>query len=149
MNNLFNEADVKALLGRIDKVTAQSVPQWGKMNSAQMMAHCHVLIEVARGQVVVPQVFIGKLIGGLAKKGALGPKPFSKNSPTDKHFLFPTDVDFAEKKSKLQSSLQLFHDGGPDGCTKHPHPFFGKMTPDEWATLQWKHLDHHLRQFGA
>jgi len=38
---------------------------------------------------------------------------------------------------------------GPAGCTKHPHSFFGKLTPEEWAILSYKHLDHHLRQFGV
>jgi Protein of unknown function (DUF1569) len=42
-----------------------------------------------------------------------------------------------------------FAKGGAEGCTKHPHNFFGKLTPLEWATGMYKHLDHHLRQFGA
>jgi Protein of unknown function (DUF1569) len=40
-------------------------------------------------------------------------------------------------------------DRRPPGCTTHPHSFFGRMTADEWAILMYKHLDHHLRQFGA
>ncbi|MEP6513238.1 MAG: DUF1569 domain-containing protein [Parafilimonas sp.] len=28
-----------------------------------------------------------------------------------------------------------------------PHPFFGKLKAEEWRTLTYKHLDHHLRQF--
>jgi len=38
---------------------------------------------------------------------------------------------------------------GPAGCTAHPHSFFGRLKPEEWATLMYKHLDHHLRQFGV
>jgi hypothetical protein len=29
------------------------------------------------------------------------------------------------------------------------HPMFGKMTADQWGRSMWKHLDHHLRQFGV
>ena len=47
------------------------------------------------------------------------------------------------------SSFDRFVNGGPRVCTTHPHPFFGRLTPAEWAIQQYKHLDHHLRQFGA
>jgi hypothetical protein len=45
--------------------------------------------------------------------------------------------------------IDRFAAAGPQGCTTHPHAFFGSLTPDEWAILMYKHLDHHLRQFGA
>ncbi len=35
------------------------------------------------------------------------------------------------------------------GLSKDPHPFFGNLNSEEWDTLNWKHLDHHLRQFGV
>ena len=28
------------------------------------------------------------------------------------------------------------------------HPFFGPLTNGEWNALQWKHIKHHLKQFG-
>jgi len=49
----------------------------------------------------------------------------------------------------LCALIDRFAVGGPQCCTKHPHTFFGQMTPEEWATLMYKHLDHHLRQFGV
>jgi hypothetical protein len=45
--------------------------------------------------------------------------------------------------------IDRFQTGGPDRCTKHPHSFFGIMTPEEWSALNYIHLDHHLRQFGV
>ena len=45
--------------------------------------------------------------------------------------------------------IDRFAAAGPKGCTTHPHSFFGPLTPDEWAILMYKHLDHHLRQFGV
>jgi hypothetical protein len=45
--------------------------------------------------------------------------------------------------------VKSFYDNGPEKCTKHPHPYFGKLSPEEWAILKWKHYDHHLRQFGV
>ncbi len=45
--------------------------------------------------------------------------------------------------------IDRFATAGREGCTSHPHSFFGRLTPDEWAILMYKHLDHHLRQFGV
>jgi hypothetical protein len=51
--------------------------------------------------------------------------------------------------SRRASLIDRFVSGGPSACTNHPHPFFGPLTPAEWAILMYKHLDHHLRQFGV
>jgi hypothetical protein len=49
----------------------------------------------------------------------------------------------------LRGLIDRFVASGPAGCTNHPHSFFGRLTPEEWAILMYKHLDHHLRQFGV
>jgi hypothetical protein len=53
------------------------------------------------------------------------------------------------ERSRLRGLIDRFAAAGPSGCTTHPHTFFGPLTPDEWAELMYKHVDHHLRQFGA
>ena len=57
--------------------------------------------------------------------------------------------EFAREKERLKQSVQEFHRGGEAKCTTLPHPFFGEITPAEWAMGMYKHLDHHLRQFGV
>jgi hypothetical protein len=49
----------------------------------------------------------------------------------------------------MRALIDRFAAAGPAGCTTHPHAFFGRLTPDEWAILPYKRLDHHLRQFGV
>jgi LPS sulfotransferase NodH len=49
----------------------------------------------------------------------------------------------------LGALIERFAAAGLAGCTMHPHSFFGRLTPQEWAVLMYKHLDHHLRQFGV
>jgi uncharacterized protein DUF1569 len=149
MNNLFNQSDVSEILERIGKLTPESQRQWGKMNAAQMLAHCNKSMETAMGKDFMKRVFIGRIIGTLMRSMVLGKKPFGKNSPTDKSYIFNGDCKFEEEKSKTIASVKKFIEGGPSQCTTHPHPFFGKFTPEEWAVFQWKHLDHHLRQFGV
>lgn len=149
MNNLFNQSDVSGILERIEKLTPDSPRQWGKMNAAQMLAHCNKSVETAMGQNFMKRLFIGRIIGTLLKTKVVSAKPFGKNSPTDKSYIFPDNCNFEEEKSKITASIRKFSEGGPSQCTTYPHPFFGKFTPEEWAVFQWKHLDHHLRQFGV
>ncbi len=148
MNNLFNQSDVSSILKRIDKLNSDSQKQWGKMNPSQMLAHCNVSMETAMGDKVIERVFLGRIIGTLMKSSVLSEKPFAKGSPTDKSYIFNDNRNFDEEKLRLKNLVSKFQEGGSAKCTKHPHPFFGTFTPEQWAVFQWKHLDHHLRQFG-
>ncbi|MFI5204110.1 MAG: DUF1569 domain-containing protein [Flavobacteriales bacterium] len=148
MKNLFNQTDVDEILKRIEKLKPGSQRQWGKMNAAQMITHCNKSLETAMGKNVIKPLFIGGIIGHIIKKSAYNEKPFGKNSPTDKSYKFNADSDFEQGKSNAMASVKEFFQGGASKCTVHPHPFFGHFTPEQWAIFQWKHLDHHLRQFG-
>ena len=57
--------------------------------------------------------------------------------------------DLGTKRERLSRIIDRFAIAGPQGCTTHPHSFFGRLTPDEWAAWMYKHLDHHLGQFGV
>jgi transposase InsO family protein len=59
------------------------------------------------------------------------------------------DRDLNVERQRLAVLIDRFQSGGPDKCTKHPHSFFGIMTPEEWSALNYIHLDHHLKQFGV
>ena len=104
---------------------------------------------MASGRLNLPRVFIGRLIGPFFKPIFMNEKPLSRNSPTAKELVFSDPHDFAREQEQLKSKLRQFHQGGETQCTRHPHPFFGPLSPQEWSRGMYKHLDHHLRQFGA
>ena len=104
---------------------------------------------MATGESKLPRLFIGRLIGPLAKPVFINEKPFSKNNPTAKELVVSDPRDFSREQQQLRAKVQQFFDGGEAKCTRHPHPFFGPLTPQEWSRGMYKHLDHHLRQFGA
>jgi hypothetical protein len=88
--------------------------------------------------------------GPLAKKSVIvNGTPMRRNSMTDKSVLVTDERDFVVERQRLRESVDRFAAGGPGICTKHPHFFFGPLTPVEWAVLMYQHLDHHLRQFGV
>lgn len=149
MQSLLDPAEAAAMLRRIHALRPDSRALWGKMGVAQALAHCQASLRVASGEIKLRRGLIGFLFGGLAKKKLNGNEPFKRGLPTCKPFLVRDARDFAIEKANLIALLQRFQNGGADGITRAPHPFFGKMSTAEWETLQWKHLDHHLRQFGA
>jgi hypothetical protein len=149
MQNLFQPEAVTEVVSRIDKLQPTTEHEWGKMDVAQMMAHCSTAFDLASGRVVLPQLFIGKILGPFVRPIFTNDKPFSRNSPTDKKLVIADKRDFAREQEQLKGRIQQFHEGGEAKCTRHPHPFFGALTPQQWATGMYKHLDHHLRQFGV
>ncbi len=73
-----------------------------------------------------------------------------KNSLTENAYVTSNDkFDFETERSKALNLVHAFYENGPKKCTMYSHSYFGKLTPDEWAILKWKHYDHHLRQFGV
>ncbi|MGA2169872.1 MAG: DUF1569 domain-containing protein [Terracidiphilus sp.] len=149
MKNLFEAATAEEVRERLVRLRPDSERQWGKMNPAQALAHCSSALEVSVGLKSPPRSFIGRLFGRLAKSSILSEKPTAHNMPTDKSFLVSDDRDFEAERQRLRGLIDRFAAGGPAGCTRHPHSFFGPLTPTEWAELNYKHLDHHLRQFGV
>jgi hypothetical protein len=120
------------------------------MNGAQMLAHCSVTFENYFGERKAKRVLAGILFGRLAKKRALGSdKPFGRNLPTAKEYKMSEECDFQNEKTRLTNLVHRFSVLGAAVDPSPVHPFFGKLTANEWATLAYKHLDHHLRQFGV
>jgi hypothetical protein len=149
MKNLFQPDAVNEVISRIDRLQPTTQHQWGKMEVAQMMAHCSATLDMASGRLIVPRLLIGRILGPFVRSSFTNEKPFSKSSPTDKKFVIADKRDFAREQEQLKVRIGQFHQGGEAQCTKHPHSFFGSLTPQEWAIGMYKHLDHHLRQFGG
>ena len=151
MKNLFDATVANQVKTRLGQLKPQSERLWGKMTAAQMLAHCSVSMQWAVGEVVPEKGALPvRLIGRMVKPFVLrNEEPMRKNSPTAKSLIVADDRDLGKERERLSGLIDRFAVGGPAGCTKNPHSFFGKMTPEEWAILTYKHLDHHLRQFGV
>ena len=149
MKNLFEPATTEEVKQRMARLKPDSERQWGKMRPAQALAHCSVGMEVSVGLKFPSRNLIGRLIGRRVLKTFLAGKPFPRNSPTDKSYVVKDERDFSVERQRLLELIDRFAGEGPAGCTNHPHSFFGHLTPQEWAALNYLHLDHHLRQFGV
>jgi Protein of unknown function (DUF1569) len=148
MKNLFESSAAEEVKARLVRLRPDSERLWGKMNPAQALAHCSAAIDVAMGKTRPRRIFLGRLLGPLAKRSViLKGEPIRRNAMTEKSCLVTDERDFGVERQRLRESIDRFVAGGPGVCTKHPHFFFGPLTPVEWAALMYQHLDHHLRQF--
>ena len=150
MISIIDKFTNENFINRVNNLTPDSKPLWGRMNVIKMLGHVSISIQAAIGEIKVKRVFMGYLIGALAKKIVLkDEKPFKKGAPTSPEYIANDKGNFEEEKLKLTGYIKMISEKGEPGFTKNPHPFFGCLTPSEWDRLMYKHLDHHLRQFGV
>jgi hypothetical protein len=102
--------------------------------------------DVVPEKMPLPARLLGRLIKPLVFRND---DPMRKNSPTASSLIVTGEPDLAQERDRLSSLIDRFASGGPAACTTNPHSFFGPLTPDQWAILTYKHLDHHLRQFSV
>ncbi len=150
MKNLFDRSTAAEITQRVDSMQPTSTRLWGKMSAPQALAHCSGAMEWAVGDSRPGRMFVGRLLGGLVRRKVVGDdRPLARNTPTSPAIVISDDRDLAAERIRLRGLVERFSAAGPRGCTSHPHTFFGRMRPDEWAILMYKHVDHHLRQFGV
>lgn len=153
MKNLFDPAVAEDVKQRILRLTPESERQWGTMTLPQTLAHCTSGVKMAMGTINPKRApFPVSLLGVLIKPLVLGgDKPMRRNSPSSPELFLadPSPGNFEGERTELIAAVDTFASGGESVCSRHPHPFFGRLKPQEWAILMYKHLDHHLRQFGA
>lgn len=151
MKNLYDPAVVDEVQERIGRLRRDSSRQWGRMDVAQAIAHCALVVEMALGEsALLPRHPLGRVIGGWVKRSLIVKgKPLQRSAPTHPTVVVADERDFERERRRLQLAIDRFATGGAPVCTRHPHFFFGPMTPIEWSTFLYVHLDHHLRQFAA
>ena len=150
MKNMFEKQGAEEMIERINNLTADSKPQWGKMNAAEMLAHCSVAYEMVYTDKHPKPGAVGKFILQLFVKSAVvGPKPYSKNGRTAPQFLVGSDKNFDAEKKQLIDYIRKTQELGADYFHNKESHSFGPLTKDEWNVSFSKHLDHHLTQFGV
>ena len=149
MESLFERSTCNGVVERIDKIKAETQPNWGKMNAGQMMRHCQYPLEIALERKTLPKPnFIMGLFMRSFKKSMYNDKLWKKNTPTAKQFKVEDERDFAKEKKALLALINDFY-ATRNQKERKPHPAFGFFTYNQWGQMQYKHLDHHLRQFGV
>jgi hypothetical protein len=146
MKSIFEETTYNTVIARINSLHENSERQWGKMTVAQMAWHCQFPFVIGiknknngNGNLFVRLFF---------KKQMFTDKPFRKNLPTVPNLKTKKEKDLPTEKAILRQLVTDFYD-----CRNrkdwNPHPLFGKLTHEQWGKMEYKHVDHHLTQFGV
>jgi hypothetical protein len=147
MQSFFEEGVYDELSSRLNKLNKDTSATWGKMDVAQMLHHCQMPLNI----ILEKEDYGVKpnwLINLLFKKSMYSDKLWKKNLPTAKGFAIKDEKDFDTELTGITSLLNELN-SQRDRKDWKPHPAFGAMTKDQWGKMQYKHLDHHFRQFGV
>ncbi|MBX7243339.1 MAG: DUF1569 domain-containing protein [Bacteroidia bacterium] len=150
MKSVFNQEDVLEIIHRIQKLNADSRALWGKMDVAQMLAHCNVTYEMAYENVhPKPNALMRFILKLFVKNKVVGENTYPKNNPTAPQFVIKGEKNFETEKKRLISYLQKTQQLGENHFEGKESHSFGSLNKTEWNNMFYKHLDHHLTQFGV
>ena len=149
--NIFNKEISDEIIRRINQLTPDSPRHWGKMDIGQMLAHCSVAYETIYepGKHPAPNFIMKFILKSFVRKVVTGDKPLKKNSPTAPYFIMKSDKDFDAEKARLIAYIEKTQQLGEAEFDGKENMSFGIMSKTEWSNMMYKHLDHHLQQFGA
>lgn len=146
---ILDSSAVNEIIERVQNLTASRSPHWGKMTASEMLSHCNMAHQsilkapkAAKGPSLRQKLFkfwffhIRKEFPKLAR----GPKRFDMKGKVDEKV-------FEEEKSKFIYIVGKF--ANPETEMAGSHPVFGPLNHKYWGVFVWRHLDHHLRQFGV
>lgn len=150
MKNIFQTAVTNEVIERINKLTPSTQQLWGKMNAAQMLAHCNVSYEMVYEDIhPKPNALMKFILRNLVKSKVVSEKPYPKNNQTAPAFVVSDERDFERERMRLVDYLNKTQQMGEDHFDGKESHSFGKLNKTEWNNMFYKHLDHHLNQFGV
>ena len=150
MKNIFDPVVTEELARRIGALTPETRPLWGKMNAAQVLAHLCVSYEmVYDDRHPKPGPVLRFVLRAFVKRAVVGEKTYPRSSRTAPAFVIADERDFEEERVRLLSFLDKTRALGPEAFEGRESLSFGPLTTAEWNNLFYKHLDHHLTQFGV
>mgnify|MGYP003818429305 FL=1 len=149
--NIFDPAVSSQLKERLNKITPETRPLWGKMNAGQMLAHCNVSYEYVYepGKYKPAPAFLKFIMKLLVKTKVINEEPYKQSSPTGPDFKIISDKNFEEEKERLNAFIEKTQSLGASYFEGKESHSFGKLHSTEWNNMFYKHLDHHFRQFGV
>ncbi len=144
---IWDPQDRAALLARARSLKPDSRPQWGKMSVTQMLRHCTVPILATMGEFKVTHKKTPFRFWPMQKL-IIYVLPWPQGAPTAPEFVITEDGDFQTRLAALHAAVDKFASKGPTQPLQ-AHAAFGPLSPEDWGALTHRHIDHHLKQFGA
>jgi hypothetical protein len=150
MKNIFNAVEAEEVIVRVESLTAESMPKWGSMSVSKMLAHCCVTYEmVYTNKYPRPNRLTRWILKKFIKSSVVSEKAYPKNVKTAAQFIIKKDPVFDIEKARLIAFIKQTQALGAAAFEGRDSHSFGHLTAKEWNVLFYKHLAHHLTQFGV
>ncbi len=148
--NIYEKVVCDEIIERINHLQSTTKPQWGKMSVAQMLAHCNVTYEMIFDNIhPKPNPIVRFIMKILIKNKVVGEARYPQNGPTGPQFIIKDDKNFEIEKSRLIEYVKKSQALGADFFEQKESNSFGVLNAVEWNNMMYKHLNHHLTQFGV
>lgn len=144
--SLSNARARQELLDRLERLTPEATPHWGVMTARQMLAHLADWMRMAKGELKVALKNRPQRYPPL-KQLLIYWLPFPKGIQTSPELIGRKPLEWESERAAVRRHVESFENLNPK-MTWPEHPVFGKMTPKAWSVFAYRHMDHHLRQFG-
>lgn len=148
MGSILNETDRAAITSRVQSLSSSSSRRWGTLDVTGMLKHLHLSAMMTLGEMEVPSANKRVFHVFPLKHLLLYVVPFPKGAPTAPKLKPEAAASIEEERAGLLELLKRIGTGPRDGAAPD-HPLFGPLTWREWGVVTYKHVDHHLKQFGA
>jgi hypothetical protein len=149
--NLFNVTKREELIARLKLLTPESKALWGKMSVGEMFCHCLDGNKMALGEIP-PTDKSNFFTRNFVKHLVVYVVPIPKGAPAapeiNPHKSGTKPQNFERERQLLIDDINNFAKLTAADF-KGKHHIFGKLTPNQWGRLAYKHFDHHLKQFGV
>jgi hypothetical protein len=146
---VFDPEARASLVARMESVTPDRVPGWGKLNAPRMVCHLNDAVRVALGEIPARSKGKGAFTNPLVRWLAIYVLPWPKGKmETAPEMLTSVPTEWRADLTTFRELLARIGERGPGG-EWGPHPLFGKMPGKVWGDLVYRHIDYHLGQFGA
>jgi hypothetical protein len=147
MKKLWQESARRELLDRLATLRPDRPARWGRMSAPQMVTHLNDSMRMTYGDLNCEMKRSLIRFPGI-KQLIIFWMPFPKGVPTAPELIARKPGEWEADVETLRTLLE--RGAGHDTRGPFPvHPAFGKLTPREWGVLAYRHVDHHLRQFGV
>ena len=147
---VYDNTEAQNLINRINKLTPETSAKWGKMNVTQMLAHCCITYEYIFDERTDKPNFLMKwMLKKFVKKKVVSEEMYEKNSPTGPAFIIKDTRDFENEKTRLIYYINKVAEKGSAFFEGKSSVSFDDLNSTEWNNMMYKHLNHHLSQFGV
>jgi hypothetical protein len=148
IHTLLDSQDRASILERAARLTPETSARWGKMDAPQMVRHSVEALRASLGEVhhrpLGRRLFHTRLVKYLFFRVI----PFPKGAPTAPELRITEPAVLEAERARL-GELVGRYGKPPERDARAEHPLFGVLSHEEWAELEYKHVDHHFRQFGV